>query len=202
MLIVWDTVRAYSISSLRLSPRHHAEPDAVGSKAASSITSPSRRPHGHTPPIAASSPASGRSDSIPSGSSSSILAPNPGRVSGLAGLSNRRVRGEYELLQLRERAGAGLRPFRGLLALDRVSPHSHRSREMDPRKNPDSRGLRRRRAWRPIYDKKWVTLQSRGAREINDGFLDWLSRRRTRSSLLRFPELLRRPRAVRAPRGI
>ena len=29
-----------------------------------------------------------------------------------------------------------------------------------------------------FYDKKWVTLQSRGAREINDGFLEWLSRRR------------------------
>jgi arylsulfatase A-like enzyme len=30
-----------------------------------------------------------------------------------------------------------------------------------------------------FYDKKWVTLQSRGAREINDGFLNWLSRRRS-----------------------
>jgi arylsulfatase A-like enzyme len=28
------------------------------------------------------------------------------------------------------------------------------------------------------YDKKWVGLQSRGAREINDAFLDWLGRRR------------------------
>jgi arylsulfatase A-like enzyme len=30
-----------------------------------------------------------------------------------------------------------------------------------------------------FYDKKWVGLQSRGAAEINDGFLSWLSRRRT-----------------------
>ena len=29
------------------------------------------------------------------------------------------------------------------------------------------------------YDKKWVTLESRGAREINDGFLDWLDERRS-----------------------
>ncbi len=29
-----------------------------------------------------------------------------------------------------------------------------------------------------FYDKKWVGLQSRGAREINDAFLDWLGRRR------------------------
>ena len=29
------------------------------------------------------------------------------------------------------------------------------------------------------YDKKWIGLQSRGAREINDAFLDWLRRRRT-----------------------
>jgi arylsulfatase A-like enzyme len=29
------------------------------------------------------------------------------------------------------------------------------------------------------YEKQWVTLQSRGAREINDSFLDWLSRRRS-----------------------
>jgi arylsulfatase A-like enzyme len=30
-----------------------------------------------------------------------------------------------------------------------------------------------------FYDKKWVTLQSRGAREVNGGFLNWLSRRRS-----------------------
>jgi arylsulfatase A-like enzyme len=29
------------------------------------------------------------------------------------------------------------------------------------------------------YEKKWIGLQSRGAREINGAFLDWLSRRRT-----------------------
>jgi arylsulfatase A-like enzyme len=29
------------------------------------------------------------------------------------------------------------------------------------------------------YDKKWIGLQSRGARAINGAFLDWLSRRRT-----------------------
>ncbi len=29
-----------------------------------------------------------------------------------------------------------------------------------------------------FYDKKWATLQSRGAREINDSFLGWLSGRR------------------------
>jgi arylsulfatase A-like enzyme len=29
-----------------------------------------------------------------------------------------------------------------------------------------------------FYDKKWIGLQSRGAREINDAFLDWLGRRR------------------------
>jgi arylsulfatase A-like enzyme len=29
------------------------------------------------------------------------------------------------------------------------------------------------------YEKKWIGLQSRGARAINDAFLDWLSRRRT-----------------------
>jgi arylsulfatase A-like enzyme len=29
------------------------------------------------------------------------------------------------------------------------------------------------------YDKKWIGLQSRGARELNGAFLDWLSRRRT-----------------------
>ena len=29
------------------------------------------------------------------------------------------------------------------------------------------------------YDRKWIGLQSRGAREINAAFLDWLSRRRT-----------------------
>ena len=29
------------------------------------------------------------------------------------------------------------------------------------------------------YDKKWIGLQSRGAREINAAFLDWLGRRRT-----------------------
>ena len=28
------------------------------------------------------------------------------------------------------------------------------------------------------YDQKWIGLQSRGAREINDAFLDWLDRRR------------------------
>jgi arylsulfatase A-like enzyme len=30
-----------------------------------------------------------------------------------------------------------------------------------------------------FYDKKWIGLQSRGARAINDGFLDWLGRRRS-----------------------
>jgi arylsulfatase A-like enzyme len=29
------------------------------------------------------------------------------------------------------------------------------------------------------YEKKWIGLQSRGARAINDAFLDWLGRRRT-----------------------
>ena len=29
------------------------------------------------------------------------------------------------------------------------------------------------------YEKKWIGLQSRGAREINGAFLDWLGRRRT-----------------------
>jgi arylsulfatase A-like enzyme len=30
-----------------------------------------------------------------------------------------------------------------------------------------------------FYDKKWATLQSRGAREINDGFLNWISGKRS-----------------------
>jgi hypothetical protein len=29
------------------------------------------------------------------------------------------------------------------------------------------------------YEKKWIGLQSRGAREINGAFTDWLSRRTT-----------------------
>ncbi len=29
-----------------------------------------------------------------------------------------------------------------------------------------------------FYEQKWAALQSRGAREVNDGFLDWMSRRR------------------------
>ncbi len=31
---------------------------------------------------------------------------------------------------------------------------------------------------RDYYDKKWIALQSRGAAEINDAFLQWMSRRR------------------------
>ncbi len=33
--------------------------------------------------------------------------------------------------------------------------------------------------WGAFYDTKWATIQSRGAREINNGFFDWLSRRRS-----------------------
>ena len=48
---------------------------------------------------------------------------------------------------------------------------------MAPRKNPDDR-----RYYDPglaaYCQKKWVTLQSRGAREINQEFLGWLSERR------------------------
>ncbi len=29
-----------------------------------------------------------------------------------------------------------------------------------------------------FYEQKWAALQSRGAREVNDGFLDWMGRRR------------------------
>ncbi len=56
----------------------------------------------------------------------------------LTGLSDRRVFGEHQLLHLRDWAGSGLRPFRGLLADADVPPDAHGSREMAPREPPGS----------------------------------------------------------------
>ena len=63
-------------------------------------------------------------------------APDPtlAEIPGLAGLSDRRVRGEHQLLQLRDRAGSGLRPLRGLPADAAVPPRSH-----GPRRSGSSR---------------------------------------------------------------
>ena len=58
-----------------------------------------------------------------------------------------------------------------------VAAQPHGTREMDSRTRA---GPERRfdPSFKEFYDKKWVRLQSRGAREINDSFLNWLSRRR------------------------
>ena len=93
-----------------------------------------------------------------------------GRVPRLAGLSDRRIRGEHQQLHLRERAGAGIRPFRGLLADAHVDPRPHGPRAVDLDEGPEARGR--------YPETKWVTLQSRDAAEINGAFLDWLGRRR------------------------
>ena len=121
------------------------------------------------------------------------LASDPGRVPGLAGLSDRRVRGEHRVLQLRNRPGSGIRPFRGLRADAAVSPRSHRRRRVDPRERPEFR-----RPLRQEVDRTPIPRCTRDQRRLPrlagptaDG-----------SSLLRVLERLRRPRAVHRPRGI
>ena len=81
-------------------------------------------------------------------------ASDPGRVPGLAGLSDRRVRGEHPVLQLRDRAGPRLRPFRGLHA-DAAVPARRAAPWNWILMNVLYRGL--------YYDMKWIGLQSRGA---------------------------------------
>ena len=96
--------------------------------------------------------------------------PDAGRVPGLARLSDRRVFGEHQLLHLRDRAGPGLRPFRGLRA-DAASLLAHGPREMDPR-----RLLRLgRRFLRQEVGRPPIPRCERDQR----GFLGWLGRRRS-----------------------
>ena len=118
---------------------------------------------------------------------------DPGGVPGLAGLSDRRVRGEHQLLQLRDRAGSRLRPFRGFPADSAVPPRSHGTREVDPQEHPVSRPLSRHEVDRPPIPRCARDQRSlpRLAAPAAAG-----------SSLLRLPELFRRPRAVRTPAGI
>ncbi len=53
-----------------------------------------------------------------------------------------------------------------------------------------------------FYEKKWATLQSRGAGAITDDFLRLAGPAAARSAFLRVPQLLRRPRALRPPARI
>ena len=144
ILIVWDTVRAYDLGALRLSPGYHPQPVAVGaagrpvslgggagpvdlSLAQLLLHRPVAVPAQYPVEVHARHPGS-----------------DPGRVPGLAGLSDRRVRGEHPVLQLRDRAGPRLRPFRGLPADAAVPARPRGPRELDPDERPVSRPLLRR----------------------------------------------------------
>ena len=134
MLIVWDTVRAYNLS-LYGYPRD-TTPNLTrwARQGVRYRLAPWRRPRGRIP---SHSSLLHRPVAVPAQFPVEVHArypgSDPGRVPGLAGLSDRRVRGEHQLLQLRDRAGSRLRPFRGLPADAAVPPRPHGPREVDPR---------------------------------------------------------------------
>ena len=105
-------------------------------------------------------------------------APDARRVSCLAGLSDRRIRGEYELLLVMRPASTGGSPImrtirsgrgRSSAALFPGTGYSAKALNVGP-----LIGLN----FDTFYAKKWINLQSRGARDISDRFLGWLGHRR------------------------
>ena len=121
--------------------------------------------------LLASSPASGRSSSIPSGSYT-LDTPHPTLAEYLAsrGYQTAGFVANTSCCTYETGLRSGIRPFRGLLADAAVAPRPHGPRRVDPRERPEPRRLVRR--------AKWIGLQSRDARGINGAFLDWLGRRR------------------------
>ncbi len=116
VLIVWDTVRAYNLGLLRLSAQHHPQPETLGTKGRHDTSSPGAcamdvplarlllyRPVAHEAQFAVEV-------------HSRRSGPDSGRVPEHMGLSDRWIRGEHQLLQLRDRAQSGLHPFRRLCA--------------------------------------------------------------------------------------
>ena len=175
VLIVWDTVRAYNVSAYGY--YRDTTPNLTRGGLKGRPVQPRVAPAPWTyPSHSVSSPASGRTGSIPSGSSRSIVPTQ--RWPSIWPLAATKRRGSPRIpdaAAYETRAGSRLRPFRGLPVLARAS-QPYRSWEMAPRKIL-TLGAYYDPSLAAYYEKKWVTLQSRGAREINDEFLGWLDGR-------------------------
>ena len=192
VLIVWDTVRAAQPEPLRLS-RGTPPPTWRGGRGrASGTTWPWRQPPGRTPRIAASSPASGLSSSIPSG----IHARRPGSRPWPSTWPRGAIRPPGSR---RTPAAAVTRPgWIGASPISRIIPLTPRSflgrtvpGKLDPREHPQSRRFLRRQVDRPP-----IPRCARDQRRLPR----LAAATAAGSPLLRLPELLRRPRARTCPR--
>ena len=169
VLIVWDTVRASSLS-LHGYPRNTTPNWRAGQKGRPYQLAPSRRPRGRTPRIAASSPASGLSSSIPSGSIT-LDAPDPTLAEYLASRGYQTAGFAANTTTATHESG-----------LDRGFAH-YEDFPLTPRsllgRTVPGRWILTNILYRgDFYAEKWIGLQSRGAPRINEAFLGWLRRRR------------------------
>ena len=180
---------------LRLSPEHHPQPGAVGAARASGTTAPWRPPRGRTPRIAASSPASGRSSSIPSGSSRSIR-PDPTLAEYLAsrGYQTAGFAANTNCCSYETGLDRGFAHFEDYP----LTPRSLLSRTVPGKWILDERPESRRLVLRQEVDRPPIPRCARDQRRLPR----LAGPPAARSSLLRLPELLRRPRAVHTPAGI
>ncbi len=140
---------------LRLFAQHHSQPGRSGQARASSTISRCRPPPGRTLRTRASSPASGRSSSIRSGSSQ-LDAPVPTLAEYLSsrGYQTAGFVANTNCCSYETGLNRGFAHFADYRADAAFDPHAHGSREMDPRASPEPRQLLREEVGRAPVSRR------------------------------------------------
>ncbi len=123
---------------------------------------------------------------------------DPGRIPDHTGYQTAGFVANTNCCTLRDRAGSGLRPFRGLRADAAIDPDSHGCRELDPQEHPELRNI-------PTPDSSTTrsgSTSNPAVRPRSTTISPVAGPTAARSSLLRLSELLRCARAVHTPAGI